>query len=442
MSSSDRHLSLLVVRATCRPSWVWKRFWPQGLAGFSARCKAPSWGNVQKIDGPALPRAALHRRDLRSEWGPPLEMRTAARGPATLSMLSAVLKLLTRERSPGQLYNAWLAHHYTSAEIVRHQPVRLGICTSFECNLACNMCPTHSRLVPDNPYKYKGAQTMSFELFRDIVDRFANAMIASFIGNGEPLLCPDLFEMIEYARYKRRMSSSLCTNGVLLRKHLDRAVTAPLDIINISMNGHTPEHYEYITGQSPDLWRRIRDNVKALLDACRGRRRTPKIAISVIIDRHTFRTIPDIIEFAENLCVDSVSICQVMPTAAKGRSAKERCVFASDQEARQLLETLHRRPTRVSVTLPALLDASANTRVCRDAFYSMSVDGDGNVGGCERQLLNVEGNGAYRDPDVFNNTHFRKLRRALMGLDAELPQPCRTCYNNTTYPMRPLNCPK
>ena len=84
------------------------------------------------------------------------------------------------------------------------------------------------------------------------------------------------------------------------------------------------------------------------------------------------------------------------------------------------------------VTLPNLLDGNLNNRLCRDFYTSMSIDGDGNIGGCERIMLNTTNNGKFWDKDVFNNEHFRELRRIFTQNTMSLPDACQYCYNNTT----------
>ena len=131
-------------------------------------------------------------------------------------------KILSGKRTFGQALN-YLKHrrHPQNRGTVNYHPIRLGIFTSYTCNLHCDMCLTHSTKVPETSYKYQGAREMDFPTFKDIVDRFCNALHASFIGNGEPLLCKDLFKMIRYAREKRKMATSMFTNGLVLNQFVD-----------------------------------------------------------------------------------------------------------------------------------------------------------------------------------------------------------------------------
>jgi MoaA/NifB/PqqE/SkfB family radical SAM enzyme len=354
------------------------------------------------------------------------------------NILSSVGKILSGKRTFGQAFNYLKCRrHPQNKSTVNYQPIRLGIFTSYTCNLHCDMCLTHSTKIPENPYKYQGAREMDFPNFKDIVDRFRNTLHASFIGNGEPLLCKDLFKMFWYAREKRKMATSMFTNGLVLDRFVDDILDSPLDTINVSVNGHIPEVYKHFTGHSEAVFERILSNVNLLVEKKGSKSSHLEVSISLIVDRFTYKQIPEMIHFAEQLGVDCLSICQCMPSKAPGWSAAERALFTTD-EVLTFFAQIKPPRTRLKVSLPSLLDGNENNRLCRDSFISMSIDGDGNVGGCERQMLNTTNNGKYYAPNVFNNDHFMELRSLFLSNTLPLPEPCRTCYNNTTYPGRLL----
>lgn len=354
------------------------------------------------------------------------------------NLLNGAAKILLGKRTFGQAFN-YLKYRRqpVNSTTVNYQPIRLGIFASYACNLHCDMCLTHSIKIPDNPYKYQGAREMDFATFKDIVDRFRNALHASFIGNGEPLLCKDLFKMIRYAREKRKMATSMFTNGLVLDRFIDEILDSPLDTINISVNGHTPEVYKHFTGHSDEVFDRIVSNVQLLVERRKLRGSRLEVSISLIVDRYTYSEIPEMIHFAEGFGVDCLAIFQCMPSKAPGWSASERALFATDEVLTFFAQVKPPR-THLKVSLPPLLDGNESNRLCRDSFTSMSIDGYGNVGGCEREMLNTANNGKYYDPNVFNNEHFRELRSLFLSDARSLPEPCRTCYNNTTYPGRVL----
>lgn len=316
---------------------------------------------------------------------------------------------------------------------VFYLPPHISIFPSYDCTLSCKMCLTHSSIIPDNPYKYKGAKMMSFELFKDIITRYRTTWNVSFIGNGEPLLNKDIFKMIDYAFYKMKMTVSLITNGTLIHLYLKDFLTTPLSEVSISVNSFNETDYERITGNPKFFYNLIIENVKKLVSINKMRKKPFKIIISLIVDKKNIKKIKDMITFAESLGVDQLSIYNIMPWFVNELSPEKRALFADDDTLKILKDV--RKSRKLDILLPVLLDGKIN-RFCRDAYYSMSIDGNGNVGGCERMLLNTEKNGKYYEKNVFNNEHFKRMRSLFVIENNEILEPCKICYNNSTY--RPI----
>ena len=119
-------------------------------------------------------------------------------------------------------------------------PIRLWIESTDICNLNCIMCPNKSL-----PKKKKGL--MDIEFYKKIIDEVSSyTHDISLSHRGEPLIHPDIFYMIEYAK-KKGLFVRLHTNATLLtiekaRKLLDSG----LDLISFSFDGYDKETYEKI----------------------------------------------------------------------------------------------------------------------------------------------------------------------------------------------------
>lgn len=318
-------------------------------------------------------------------------------------------------------------------EIVPYDPPHITFFASYECTLSCKMCLTHSPFIPDNPYKYQGAKMLSFEMFKEAIDKFRKATVCAFIGNGEPLLNQNIFKMIEYASKKRKMYTSLCTNGTLLLENIDDILASPLEHISISLNGHTPQIYNYITGMDEKIFERIKEGIIKLVKKRNLIGKNLKIGITFILDKYTLKYAQEMINFGEEIGADEIGLNAIMPYPFTIEAAKRITLFA-DEPTVKFLSALRRPSRKIKVSLPRLLDEK-EFRLCRDAFSSMSIDGDGNVGGCERMMLNTADNGKFWDKDVFNNHHFRYLRRVFLNPAEKLPDPCKVCYNNSPHQL-------
>ncbi len=146
-----------------------------------------------------------------------------------MSFKRGLKALVTGKYRFGQLWNWYKAHHMPWGLDVKHDPPRLGIFLTTKCNMKCDFCLTHSTVIEDNEFKYQGSEDMSFDTFKDILNRFPNTLIVSFIGNGEPILNRNIYDMVKYARKKKKGQPSfqmalswnaLSTRSLMLRLKL------------------------------------------------------------------------------------------------------------------------------------------------------------------------------------------------------------------------------
>ncbi len=126
----------------------------------------------------------------------------------------------------------------------------VGIETNNTCNLKCKHCPTNTSM-----RRAKGLIT--WELFQQIIDNNPEVKRVYLTNWGEPLLHPQIGEMINYARRQGKVTA-LTTNGTLLTEKTSREILrAGLDILKISIDGD-PVTYEKVRGFS---YSRVEKNV-------------------------------------------------------------------------------------------------------------------------------------------------------------------------------------
>ena len=121
-------------------------------------------------------------------------------------------------------------------------PVLLTVEPTNYCNLKCRMCPrelqSHRRGM------------MDMNVFRKIVDESHGLSTHMWLHYmGEPLLNPNIFQMIKYAT-DRAIKVGISTNGTLLNdEFVGRLANAGLALIIISLDASTPETYDLIRGE-------------------------------------------------------------------------------------------------------------------------------------------------------------------------------------------------
>lgn len=344
-------------------------------------------------------------------------------------LLTYSSKLFHAAVKPGQLANIARRTCLRKTEVVRWQPTHVALFVTSHCNLRCDMCPTHSKVLPkDYLHRHLDAADMSLELLRVVLDRYPRAMRAWLIGVGEPLLSPAFFELVREC-CRRNLVVDTVSNGVALDNHVQEIVHSRLDRIYVSLNGHTAKEFQRMTGMPQSVHSKVLGNIEALVSA-RGNTRRPRIELSFIVDRANYCNIDDMIRVAEELGVDGANFYNYVPTPYPGFTAGERCLYEDDPAVCDELVRLMSRKWRCDVAWPCLLrrfdSMSPRDRTrCRWLFSVLQVDGDGNVGGCTTRMLNMHANGKVTDGDAWNNEYFREARSR--HLNGDVMEACKAC---------------
>lgn len=144
--------------------------------------------------------------------------------------------------------------------IVGEFPIHLDIETTNVCNIHCPFCAVTYKNW--GPYK-KGFLDLS--LFKRIIDEgIDNGLYSVKLSfRGEPLLHPNIAEMVAYAKKKGIIDIYFNTNATLLGgEKIDQLIDSGLDRISISFEGISKEVYErYRAGAKYEV---VVENIKKL----------------------------------------------------------------------------------------------------------------------------------------------------------------------------------
>jgi len=168
----------------------------------------------------------------------------------------------------------WKLHHTTCSS----RPFAFRIEAAATCNLRCPLCTTTHRTF--NPGE---ARLMTSELFRVILEKIRKpAWRITFYMEGEPMMNPALFEMIELSTHDPHLFTSFSTNLTLMReKLLGPLFRSRIDRISVSLDGFRQASYEQyrVNGRVADVLNGI-----AMITAWRKRNRLryPYIEVNMI----------------------------------------------------------------------------------------------------------------------------------------------------------------
>ena len=351
-----------------------------------------------------------------------------------MDMLREIAKTMLSGHTVRQKWNYLRYRASHKKEVLGYGPVTISIVATSRCTLACDMCPTHSGLVPkDYMYAQNNMKDMTFGMFKEMIDAFKDALTINIIGSGEPLLNKDFFRMVDYAAF-RKMKVKTFSNGTTVADNIDKLLKSRLNGITISINGHNAKEFRRMTGMDEAAYSKIYNGVKALIKEKKRRASKLKVKLSFIIDRYNYRFIPEMIELGRFLDVDHIFFCNFLPSPYDGLRSEERLLTANEPLKNELKAIFKncRPDMKRKVTAPVLVDIMEKGKNrCDSHFNQIRFDGDGNVSSCSMMLLNMTGHGTYEDKDAWNNAFFRKMRRLfLSGRGEDMPGPCRVCPDN------------
>lgn len=175
-------------------------------------------------------------------------------------------------------------------------PLMVVVSIIYPCNFGCPNCPyTDGNSDIRRFYHEHHGDLFPVELWRKIADECGEyGAWMRCTGGGEPMLHPQMVEMIEYAK-ARGARIWMNTNGSMfgptakLRQKLERIIRAGTDLIEFSMDAADAETYAKVRpphGGPPrnpqQWWDQQVDNVHAALEFRKQFRAPSRVVVSII----------------------------------------------------------------------------------------------------------------------------------------------------------------
>jgi hypothetical protein len=181
-------------------------------------------------------------------------------------------------------------------------PESLRVEVSAIGDLRCAMC-----LVGCRPPVNRLTGAMTLAMFRSLVDEVPGLRELVLQGIGEPLLAPNLVDMIRYAK-ARGVRVAVDTNATLLyRDRAEELVEAGLDRLYVSLDGADPQGFEGV----PDgaHFGPVLENLAGLVAARRAAQRgTPAVLVLFVATPQNIAQLPDMVALLGGIGVGEVRV--------------------------------------------------------------------------------------------------------------------------------------
>ncbi len=326
---------------------------------------------------------------------------------------------------------------------VAELPSELQIEVTASCNLRCRMC-----LVSYRPAVSRQSGALSLKLYRRLLEGNPRLRRVTLQGLGEPLLAPDLLEMVRLAS-EHGIEVGFNTNGVLLTRARSRSlVAAGLSWLHVSLDGASPATYESIRERGD--FKRVVANIHALVEAKReAGSSTPRVQLNFVAMRRNVHELPALVGLAHDWGLDRLWVQNLAHSfedtdpsggyAGIRRFAREEALWSGDDlaEAERAFARAREEAGRfgVRLRLPVLHPDPERRRApgepgCDWPWRSAYVNHDGSVQPCCMLMGSDRGRlASIAKADfarVWNSARYRRFRNRLLTKDSP-PDVCRGC---------------
>lgn len=311
----------------------------------------------------------------------------------------------------------------------RCMPIVVQIEITNRCNLTCKSCYRDSaKIHPD----------LRLERIKEIMNLFNEALFINIVGKGEPLLHPQITEIIKHIS-KQRMEFSLFSNLHTKSDNiLKEIVKSKVDLLFISIDATTERLFTEIRqGGNLNL---VLDNLNKINEFKRKyRSKNPRLVLNFVPTKQNFRQMPELVKFAKEHQFFRIHIIKMRRGGNNGEYYENNLLDDSDMqtEAETLLRWTRLLAEREGIYFTADRDLSyfkdpnrytsgrlSRLGNCILPWRMMSIDADGTIlpGCCSISdgFANINKDNLK---EVWNSPLYQKFRK--MVLEKELN--CDNC---------------
>ncbi len=279
---------------------------------------------------------------------------------------------------------------------------------------------------------------MNLNEFKKILNNFPEAFRVNIQGMGEPLLNKDIFEMIKYAKAKKKFVT-ITTNATLLLKEKARElIDSKIDRVIISLDSPKKETYERVRLGSN--FNAVVENISNFINL-RAENKNPEVSIWMLGLRETIQDLPEMITLVHKMGADKLTLQNKITGWGKDKWMKKNTEIEVDvkvESEKRQLEGILKRAKKKAEELN--LDFKVNNKYtsfkkdkksdCYWPWGGAYIATDGSIVPCcliADPKVCLLGNVLEEDfSKIWNNENYKKIRRAIRK--REVPFYCKKCY--------------
>ena len=287
-------------------------------------------------------------------------------------------------------------------------PYVVQIFPVYACNFRCNYC---IHWMEENKRGFiSDKKLMDLDLYKRCVDQMANfpdkIKVLRIVGIGEPLLHPNIAEMVKYTVLKEVANKvEIITNGAVLTQKMAKAlISAGLTRLVVSLQGTSAEKYKKVCGADVDFDKFV-ENLKYFFDH--------KGSIEMYLK---------IIDCALDGKKDEQKFYKIFGDISDTIAVEHTVPIHSGVDYKKILKGKNMEVTQFGLPVKEV-------KICPQPFFTMQINPDGKVvpcysfeypgimGDCNKQTVG----------EIWNGKVFRDFRKKMLDGIRDMGKPCDNC---------------
>lgn len=290
------------------------------------------------------------------------------------------------------------------------------------CNYRCVFCCG----------RYMEQKDMDFEVFKRVIDEYKDVEEIQLQGEGEPLLHPQFFEMVEYAKKMNIRVKTISNGSLFTRENITKILDTGLDLIYLSIEAPEKELFHEIRGGNFD---QMVANIKLFYEMRKERKlEKPVLGFGVTIMQKTKDMLPNIINLYKELNMDggiTYHFLNKLPFYIRYYGDKVDDQMFSRAETKYLIyqnDQLIKSANLLDLSGTVVGKDYENVGNCAWLDHGMYVNVNGNAMRCAFDKEESE----FSYGNIMEKTPDEILSYKQMFVDGRIPQPetlcCETCH--------------
>jgi len=290
-----------------------------------------------------------------------------------------------------------------------------GLFMTDRCNFKCLGC-RRSILNVSNSKEIK------LNTVKKLLSLYPTIKSFSIAGFGEPTLCEEFIGVVEFLK-KEGKKVNIITNGTNIKKFLE--LNCQVDQISVSLYGYDVNSYR--------LYTRVNAYKRVIGNFLRLKEKFGNVGISYILTRENYSDLDKLLPLCDKLKPDFLHLINYLAYDYTNIKEKQKILTVKDKKIINYIDKICESRDYIKIR-PVYIDFENPKFGCTSYDSRINLDGDGNIGGCMRQIPpDLSFGNIFREKDPFNSMEMKKLRKIqhTMAKTKKTPhKECHYCFGN------------